>query len=300
MNSAWLVRSYLRRPQRAPSGLRHGSVGPTYATHIFYFQRRAPTTRAAIGFLPRLAPRIHRRIAQANAESTRFGQTAGPPTRSIRSHRCPRAEPSDTPSHPPDDSHSGEPLRLASVEDASTFQPIAVGSFPHPRVPSPPGTPVKGPSSVAFGHRNLEHDALHSESLDPQLGIPPAKEPQSFNLQSTRHRLTISCSMSRSAGTPASAGPPHDFSCRVVQAPEDPPSRVAIQRGAKLPTQPCPIAMTPRHPLSSPRAREDWDFPVAARRPRPHFRHPSRKEMPPDRTGCLPPARRRRRSCLRP
>lgn len=63
------------------------------------------------------------------------------------------------------------------------------------------------PSAALLAIRSLGNDAFRCGSLNPPLGFPPAEKPKLSDSQSTRNRLTISCSMSRSAGTPASAGP---------------------------------------------------------------------------------------------
>lgn len=101
-------------------------------------------------------------------------------------------------------------------------------------------------------------NALRVEPLDPTLGLPPAEEktPRPSVSQAPPDEFLQHVTI---RGHTRERWPLTTLRRQVVQAPEDPPSRVATQRGTELPTRSSPVAATPRHPLSPSRAREDWD-----------------------------------------
>lgn len=160
--STWLVRSYLWRP---PKGHHWGYGTDPSDRHLqptfFLFQRRSPTSHAAIGFPPRLAPRVHQRIAQNHAESTHFGQAFGSQVRPVCPYLGSWAEPSDTPSLPSTFMVPGGPFQSTSAKNAFISHLVTAGKCPHPRVPSPPGTFVKALPSTVFGQHSLKNDTVH-------------------------------------------------------------------------------------------------------------------------------------------
>lgn len=155
IDSTWLVRSYLRRP---PEGHRWGYGMGSLDRHLqptfFHFQRRAPTSRAAIGFPPRLAPRVRQRIPRFHAETTHFGQTPRPSARRYLSRRNSRAEPSDTPSLMPAFPNPGGPFQPTSAKNTSPLLLMKGEEHPRSRVPSPPGTLLEPFLVLRIGHRS--------------------------------------------------------------------------------------------------------------------------------------------------
>jgi hypothetical protein len=183
-DSIWLLRSCLGRPKRAPSGLRHGSVGPTSATHILPFSKTSTHDPcccwlAAKACAPRSPtnPSVSRRDGPRRADPSisrapfscapgLSGPNPPAPRRFIPPSRSRRIAPTD---------FSQEHFRLSPRERKKDFH--APRRF-HRQVPF--GRAL--PSAALLAIRSPGNDTLRCGSLNPPLGFPPAERTEVLRL----------------------------------------------------------------------------------------------------------------------